>query len=229
MTLYKSVLSVLSFVSFASVASAATVYSYDGPSYSRTSNNAGLLTYDTSLAVSGSFTVSDPLISIGNTDIDSGQFGLVDITAQVTSFSFTDGLQVVDQDSGWDDISFRLATDATGNIARAFVILQNNAHLEDGTGIARQIIARNSIDKSNTDVGIGTIGRCFRSTANFCAGGSRAFDFGVGIGAGEWSQAEAAIETAPSPVPLPASWSMLLVGLAGFGVVAHRRKRSSMA
>ncbi len=104
----------------ASTASA-TTYTYSSPNYATVSNytscTAGpCANYATSMNVNGSFSTATPL---------AANLALADISAQVTAYSFTDGINTYTSASSNARIfEFEIATGASGQITSASVILE---------------------------------------------------------------------------------------------------------
>jgi len=99
-------------------ARADVTYSYTGDTFGFDSDCCGYASspYTLSDNVSGSFTLAAAL---------GDSMSLTDITPDVTSFSFSDGVQTLTNASGLPDITFEVGTDASGNIDAWFINLEN--------------------------------------------------------------------------------------------------------
>jgi hypothetical protein len=112
-TLKNALLALGLFSLTAAGARATTIYTYTGNPFTKVTG-----AYTTSMFVSGSFTVDSPLAA-------NQAFSPVSPTA----FSFSDGLQTLDQSNGQfvGPLHFQVGTDASGGIASWFVSLYNLA------------------------------------------------------------------------------------------------------
>jgi len=90
---------------------AATTYTYTGPTYTTVSG-----AFTTSMRITGSFTTATPLVP---------NLAGVDITGQVTSYSFSDGVNTyTSSDANARIYQFTVATDANGMISWAGILLE---------------------------------------------------------------------------------------------------------
>ena len=90
---------------------AATTYTYTGPAYTLVTG-----TYTTSMQITGSFTTAAPL---------APNLSDVDITGQVTSYSFSDGVNTyTNSDINARIFAFKVSTDASGTITYWGIVLK---------------------------------------------------------------------------------------------------------
>ena len=95
-------------VAATSVANASTVYTYTGNNFLGIIDNpAPAGSYTTSMSVTCSFTLQDPLLA---------NLPLTDITADLLGFSFNDGRNTITNLNVTNIGTFLIATGATGNI-----------------------------------------------------------------------------------------------------------------
>ncbi len=196
-----------------SPAGAAVVYSYTGNTYTSITNNtppAG--TYDTTMRVTGSFTVAAPLMSLAP---------FTDISFSVLSYSFSDGRQTLDGGNSLLDL-FVLGTDAFAvPTSWAFRVSSPLVSSSPLGAVGRSIFSQNNppfiLDR-------GDLVECLLM-GDFipqCDSLSGLVDFAeVADAAGNWG-----IE--PAVVPLPPAVLLLgsaLVALFGFGRFGMRRRR----
>jgi hypothetical protein len=99
-------------------ARADVTYTYTGSEFGVDADCCGFATSPYSLTdnVSGSFTVAAAL---------GDSMSFTDITSNVTSFSFSDGVQTLTNLSALPDVTFEVGTDASGNIDAWFINLEN--------------------------------------------------------------------------------------------------------
>jgi hypothetical protein len=153
-------------------------------------------------------TAGTPGIAVGDIyrlDVfaDNGNSSLVNQTwtaANITSFTIAAGTYSAHYDSAFPSSAFM--TDGSGNVSSAQF---------DGT----------STTSHNTDNFGSEVGDIFFSNGTFfdTRGRSNSTVDGVNINnATRWSVAEV------SPVPEPSTWAMMILGFAGIGFMAYRRK-----
>lgn len=92
-----------------SLASASTIYNYTGQAYS-----SATLPYNTSESVTGSFTLNTPLAA-----------NLTNGTVTPVSFSFSDGVQTITDQTAFSSSFGDLSTDANGNIISYYIQINN--------------------------------------------------------------------------------------------------------
>ncbi len=188
-------------------AGAAVFYSYAGTNFTNISDPdppAG--TYDTTMSVTGSFTVAAPLLSLPPS---------TDISASVSSYSFGDGRQTLDNGNSTVDV-FRMSTDAAGSPSAWFIGLfapfPSPTNVGDPFGA---ITTRN--DAAIVDVG--RITNCTTVAGSGCTVSVQ--DRGSAFTTGTWT-------VTPTVVPLPPAvllFGSALVALFGFGRFGMRRRR----
>lgn len=163
-----------------------TTYYYTGTDF-------GLATgsYTTSDSINGWFSVASPLPANLN---DAGN--LYDITALVTAFSFSDGVQTLTNSTPGVQSQFAVVTDGSADIS-AWLF---GASISDAGGTIDEIASMGMppfaeeyafIDYSN--------------------------DEGITLTSGTWS------ETPPSVTPEPSSIVLLLTSMAGFAGITRRK------
>jgi hypothetical protein len=106
----KFLLGLLALLASAS-AFAATTYSYTGPAYTLATG-----TFNTSMHITGFFTTATPL---------TPNLSDVNITGQVTSYSFSDGINsYASSDANARIFAFLVSTDASGNMTNWSIVLK---------------------------------------------------------------------------------------------------------
>lgn len=208
-------LSMVLAISGASPARADTVYTYTGTSYSicfgaYTTNCATYSltgTFDTTLSVAALESQTDYVIP----------------SADIESFSFTDGFEASLNQSTAQGALFEITTDASGDITGWEVLLSALPFPAPGssTGPETAILSENSAASTADASGAGVNIDC---TTSLTSPHGCALDFpgdaGLEVnGMGSWSPP--ATTTTPEPSTLP----VLGVGLLGLAVIAFRRKR----
>lgn len=164
---------------------ASTTYTYTGNDFQAVFGGS----YTTSDFVSGFFTVASPLP-------DNLLFSSQNVTP--TAYSFTDGVQTFDSTTPPTNVTFDIATDASGNIIRWDINLGSGPPLSNSV----------STDSNSSDVGEQT---------SFSAFGEVIGNPGTFVESG-----------ATSPAPEPGNLGVLGIGLMGLGmfwrkVRPHRR------
>jgi hypothetical protein len=182
----------------AQFAHADTVYTYTGTDF--TTAQAPFTSSD---SITGSFTVTTPLA-------DSLSLAAVSFT----SYSFFDGVDTLTNLNSFpmsnsnSPLGFAVSTNASGNIIAWYIDIQGNP----GTSVANDNISTYDNGPPGT---FDFVGNC----PIVCdAGASVAFNDGA---PGTW-----AVSTV-SPVPEPSTWAMMILGFAGIGFMAYRRKNSA--
>jgi hypothetical protein len=174
------------------------VYAYSGNNFSV----FGGTSFDTTMSVSGSFTMADPL--------PSNQSGSTFITP--LSFAFFDGVATVTNLNA-SLVIFQVGTDGSGNISGWTInVAAGDIDIPGG-----QI---NTIE-SLTVVDVGLVTLCTaRSSIGTCT--SEVNEFGLTPSHGAWS---ATLVTTPVPAALP----LFATGLGALGLLGWRRKRKAIA
>jgi hypothetical protein len=190
-------------------AKATTVYTYTGNDYTSIVDN--LLpsgTYTTSMSVSVTFTLANPLAA--NLPV------LTDITVDVLSFSFFDGRNTLTNATAVDDL-FSVGTDMAGNIVLWNVAADNG----DPTSIGEKAFLIETLFPGNgLDFDQALIDECVFAVAGTCTN----FLFDVGSNTdhpGHWARTDL-----PN-VPLPGALPLFASGLAGLGLLGWRRKKAA--
>ena len=187
-----------------SSAKALVIYSYAGNNFdSITDNTLPAGSYDTTMSVSGSFTVAAPLLSLpSNTDI----------RALLLSYSFFDGRQTLDNGNS-QSLTFRLSTDAAGSPSSWSILV--------AVPFAPTPIVGDFI-RSITTFAVGSVGLA-RGRISEClslvAGGSRCAT-GTDRGQSNFVTGVWTVQTIPEPSTL------LLFGFGLAGLAGFARKRS---
>jgi hypothetical protein len=181
----------------ASGAQAATTYQYVGNNFDTiTDNDPPTGTYTTAMRVTGSFTVSAPLATMG----------LTDIRASVLSYSFSDGRGTYTESNSSID-EFDVAIDGSGQITNWQVLFDGPR----GTNVGEQFPF--FVGTENITMGVVEDSGFFGECTGAAAGCDAVFDSAV-IGAlpGTWSV-----------VPLPAA--VWLFGSA-LGLLGWMKRRA---
>ena len=172
---------------------AAVVYEYTGNNYSllwTTPSN-----FDTSMSITGSFTVDSKLIDFNG-----------DITNQVTSYSFSDGITAYTDADPEGSTQFIVNTDSNGNITNWIVDISDvdtlSPNLEPGD-IVNRIITQTGDDFTQ-------VYQCYFIVSGSCIFSQIDGAFAV---PGSWSV-----------VPVPAAVWLFGSGLLGLIGVARRKK-----
>ena len=195
-------------LTLAAPAQAAFTYYYFGNLFTDiTNSNPPPGTYDTSMSVTGSFTVNDKIMSPT----------LQDISALVLGYSFNDGRQTLNDGNSTID-AFDMSTDASGSPVLWRISVGVNIPLPIPTTVGdvrQQIITRNDLlvlDQGLMQVctSVNPSGSCKSDSVDMASNQNRA---------GSWS-------VAPTAVPEPATLAPFLVGLASMAFVARRPYRT---
>ena len=101
-------------------ATAATLYMYGGNSFTEIIDGTPDGTYDTSMHVTGSFVLTHPLAANAES---------TDVTANVLTFSFSDGRNVISSQSSIDFSRFQFSTNASGAIDTWDILLSPRSGL----------------------------------------------------------------------------------------------------
>jgi len=166
-----------------------TTYSYAGQNFT-----AAYGSYTTSDSISGWFTVASPLA-----DDFGSSTNPYSITNEVTSFSFSDGLQTISSTNASDD-RIEVTTDASGSIVNWVLVFE--------VGNSQKTLEY--IETVNVEGDKGNIDYAYDTNIN---NGTFAFTYS----AGTWS------ETSTTATPEPSSIVLLLTGLAGITGAARRK------
>lgn len=114
--LLASLVSIVAVLLAAGSASALATYSYTGNNYDQIRNSGAIGgSYNITQSVQGSFTLDQAIGANQNS---------VDVSADVLSFSFSDGRQTFDEGSPLSRAFFSVSTDATGEITSWRVVLE---------------------------------------------------------------------------------------------------------
>ncbi len=195
-----------------SPASAATIYTYTGQLFAFVTNNpAQPLSYDKTMSVTGSFTVASPL---------AAGLSLQDISADLLSFSFNDGLGTLTNANAQG--SFVVTTDASGALTQWLIQIATPLEI----GFNEEIDTLNFFPGGGKDVD--DQADVFDCTQ--ISGGGKCTLFAENsadspLNPGTWS---AAAEP-PPPTPLPAALPLFATGLGIMGLFGWRRKRKAQA
>jgi hypothetical protein len=187
-------------------AHAVTVYTYTGNTFSLIQNETppdG--TYTTSMSVTGSFTLQNPL---------PANSLVTDITANVLSFSLSDGRSTI-TDLNATFATFQIGT-ALGNINSWFV---NAIFAPIYTAVGDQNVAITTRNQAPFIIDIASTIECTQfSTACDLNGLDEAI---IQDNAGTWS-------VSTSETPLPAALPLFATGLGALGLLGWRRKRKAV-
>jgi hypothetical protein len=198
----------LAFLISSGAVQAISVYAYTGNNYNAiTDNTLPSGTYTTSMSVSGTFTLANPL---------AANLALTDITADVLGFSFFDGRNTITNATAFADV-FRVGTTSAGTIAEWEVVVQT----APATTIGEKtffIYTENSANRFDS----GRIFECTFAVAGTCT--ATLGDLGTTSDhPGLWTRTDLIDTPLPGAVPLFAS------GLVGLGLLGWRRKRKDIA
>lgn len=156
--------------------------------------------YTTTDAVTGTITLSAALAD-----------NLSDAAATPLSFSFSDGVQTISSTNA-SGSSFTLSTNANGQITGWFISLAIPSPSNVGPVV-------NSIVSNSTAGDNGDMYECLVTGQTGCT--FAAFYEGLNDNLpGTWTELASA-------VPEPSTWAMMLLGFAGLGFMAYRRKNNN--
>lgn len=183
-------------VAVGSAASAITEYGYSGNTYTNIVDNTPPpgTTYTTSMSVTGIFSVAVPL---------AANMALTDVTADVVSYTFDDGVNSHTESNSIVLGAFNIATDGAGNISEWQITTTTGPPLPTtgGPGDQRQLIQTANVAGLVLDRGI--LQECTGGSLGTC--GAVFSDVGqVTNQPGSWAI-----------VPEPSSASLLALGLIG--------------
>jgi len=210
----------------------ATTYTYAGASYTSTNPfippcAAGLCAnYTTAMRLTGSFTTATPL---------AADLANVDIRAQVTAFSFTDGINTYSSsDPNARMILFNASTDSAG-VPNGSMFIDLHTWITGSTPhtsadrFSEFVIDSNVMLANNLPCS--TVGTA-AGIADFClsSGGSDTSTSGAGAPAGVWALAGGGPgSTTNIPIPTLSEWALLLlsglVSAVGVATVRGRYRR----
>jgi hypothetical protein len=194
----------LMLVAAVNVANASTVYTYTGNNFLGIIDNtppAG--TYTTSMSVTGSFTLQNPL---------PANSLVTDITANVLSFSFSDGRNTITNLNA-TFATFQIGT-ALGNINSWFV---NAMSAPIFTAVGDQHGAMTTLNEAFIIDDATTI-EC--TQFSIACTGTGLDEASILANAGTWS-------VSTSETPLPAALPLFATGLGALGLLGWRRKRKA--
>ena len=185
--------------SFGSAARADVVYEYSGSNF--TSFSGGYTSGD---SISGSLVLASAL---------GDNLNLASVNP--TSFSFSDGIQTISNTSNLASTQFWISTNASGDITGWAI----NLHEWWSAGNGQHVIATDfpSPDAYDTAGFVANVGWAPSVTA-------AAYSFTPGVW---WQPTEGAAPAAGRPVsgvPEPSTWAMMILGFAGIGFMAYRRR-----
>jgi hypothetical protein len=189
-------------------AKANTIYSYTGVHFTDFGRGlVGFADYTTSMNVFGSFTLATSLAP-GLTNVD--------ITADLTSFSFFDGINTLtDLNTSGGNKTFSVSTDVLGKISAWGIIMQTGI---SDTGISFRIRTRFDGVGAADD---GQIKQCTNySGGSSCTNGFTS-NFGLALDPGTWAVADV------PGVPIPAALPLFATGLAGLGFLVRRKRKQT--
>ncbi len=185
----------------------AATYTYTGNDYTIIQDGpipAG--TYDTTMSISGSFTVAVPLAANLNADI----------TASLQSFSFFDGRHTITQLNA-SFIGFLVKTDATGGLITWQIQLLTPNTKVDGSQFFQIFVQNNGGGGED----FGETNQCVASISADCT--TFLGDQADSLQPGSFSPASS------SATPLPAALPLFASGVGAFGFFGWRRKRKNAA
>jgi len=190
-------------------ARAARVYNYTGLPFAAShifDSTPPAGTYTTSMSVTGNVTLQNPL--------PASLFSLTDVTADVLSFSFSDGRNTI-TDLNATSFTFFFRTDAVGNIFGWQIVLFNkDPTYPNVVGSQNRMINIASINDT------ATITECIQLITDGCINQ---------IDLGAPSSFQTADGWTVDPVPLPAALPLFAGGVGLIGLLARRRKQSTAA
>lgn len=182
-------------------AAAVYVYTYTGPTYTQVlPGNGGPFT--TSMRVSGSMTLDDPL--------PANMPGTV-ISGLVTAFSFSNGLETIDQDSATNIKSFAVATDGTGAITVYSVLLATHYPTPAAAGDHRFDIRLSSGNVPQQSDSL--VWQCLNTFNGQCTGELEVESGRTLGGLGVWVGSAVA-----GPIPEPSTLALTLLGLVALAL-----------
>jgi PEP-CTERM motif len=166
--------------------------------------------YDSSMRVTGMFTVANPLINLS----------FQDITADVLHFSFSDGRNVITDLNALPFNFQQVSTDAFGRLT-AWNIGVAVGNVEFNTPEQHIFTVSETIFPLNTVIDRGLIAVCtdFQNQMCLTSNGDSGF---INNAAGTWSPPM-------DVVPLPAALPLFASGLGALGLLGWRKKRKAQA
>jgi hypothetical protein len=185
---------------------AATIYTYTGNSYDFTGDSPFISgSYDTSMSVSGSFTLAAPLAP------NTVQF----VESTVLSFSFSDGRTTISNANAYlPGTAILIGTGNLGEVTLWSIILAD-APAPTALGEQRALI------QSDLVADFPEISACISIVQGSCLINA---DFAFALTPGTWS-----ISETPEVVPLPATLPFFATGLGALGLLGWWRKRKPQA
>jgi len=191
---------------------AATTYTYTGPAYTTATG-----TFTTSMNVTGSFTTATPLAPNFSGDI----------TGQISSYSFSDGLHTyTSSDANGRIYQFLISTDPSGSInawqitVEAWLSPTSPHSVGDLFNFVQTLSSVGDFGYDTipcTDVGVSPAG-----VADTCIGASLGTEAGTASGAnGSWTR-----QTSATSIPTLSEWGMItLASLLALGTVLTLRRQ----
>ena len=182
----------------------AEVYTYSGANYS-----VALGAYTTAMRVTGSITTSDP-IPPNSVDLD--------ISGILTSWSFSDGLQTIDNVNGTTNLNYPplVSTDASGDITVTNIRVLATP-LATAIGDTDDFI----VTRFNNLVARDAV--CNIVNGGVCSDWSPAVDLALNRVAGDWETVAAPIPA--KPVPSMSEWSLITLSVLFSLIIFANRKR----
>jgi hypothetical protein len=205
----------------------ATTYTYTGNNFTTITDNTDPTgAYTTSMSVTGSFTVANPLPNFFS--------GLI----TPTSFSFSDGRNTItNSNAGIAGTFFDVFTNGTGAVINWDIsVTMPNTNFVTGLGPTDQIQTQNTVSfppplllPMVVQSDIGSIDDCTASVIDTTSFTTRCIQDSKDSGEVDGNPGTWAIGATAAATPLPAALPLFATGIGALGLLGWRRKRKARA